>query len=58
MKHSTIIKKLKKQINTKGYVENLGQKELNEFSTYIFNKLSYNEAAKAYTALSNEIDSL
>ena len=57
-KATSIIKKLKRQIAKNGYVENLGENELRDFNTYIFNELSCSEANKAYQALVLAIEGL
>ena len=58
-KHKSIINKLKKHISTKGYYEDLGQKELRDFKDWLnTHNLSYSVTCQHYDYLSNDIDSL
>jgi hypothetical protein len=58
-KANAILNKLKKRIATKGYCENLGQKELREYSDWLRGlNLSYNVYCQHKNYLSNAIDSL
>ena len=58
MQASTIINKLKKQIQQKGYVENLGQDDLLKYKDYVFNRFSYSKAAAMYQSLNEQIEAL
>jgi len=58
MKQSTIINKLKKQIATKGYCENLGQDDVRKFKEWAFNTHPYKKASELCTSLESAIDTL
>lgn len=58
MNTSIIIRKLKKHIATKGYYENLGQKELSAYREYVFAKFSYSEAVKLTDSFTKQIEAL
>ena len=53
-----ILNNLKKQIAENGYCENLGQKELAKYKSYIFKKESYEIANKKYFEFNQQIESL